>query len=32
MSLYTQLQQVKSEENVKDAYIKAMELKGYTKA
>jgi len=31
MSLYTQLQQVKSEEDVKDAYIKAMELKGYTK-
>jgi hypothetical protein len=31
MSLYTQLQQVKSEEDVKDAYIKALGLKGYTK-
>jgi hypothetical protein len=31
MSLYTQLQQVKSEEDVKDAYIKALGLKAYTK-
>jgi hypothetical protein len=31
VSLYTQLQQVKSEEDVKDAYIKALGLKGYTK-
>lgn len=31
MSLYTQLQQVRSEEDVKDAYIKALGLKGYTK-
>ncbi|OYU11354.1 MAG: hypothetical protein CFE38_12890 [Comamonadaceae bacterium PBBC1] len=31
MSLYTQLQTAKSEEDVKDAYIKALGLKGYTK-
>ncbi|MDD5480573.1 hypothetical protein [Rhodoferax sp.] len=31
MSLYSLLQQVKSEEDVKDAYIKALGLKGYTK-
>lgn len=31
MSLYTQLQHVKSEEDVKDAYIQALGLKGYTK-
>ena len=31
MSLYTQLQAAKSEEDVKDAYIKALGLKGYTK-
>ncbi len=31
MSLYTQLQHVKSEEDVKDAYIKALGLKRYTK-
>lgn len=31
MSLYTQLQQTRSEEDVKDAYIKALGLKGYTK-
>ncbi len=31
MSLYTQLQSAKSEEDVKDAYIKALGLKGYTK-
>lgn len=31
MSLYSQLQQVRSEEDVKDAYIKALGLKGYTK-
>ena len=31
MSLYSQLQTVKSEEDVKDAYIKALGLKGYTK-
>lgn len=31
MSLYTQLQNAKSEEDVKDAYIKALGLKGYTK-
>ena len=31
MSLYTQLQQAHSEEDVKDAYIKALGLKGYTK-
>jgi hypothetical protein len=31
VSLYTQLQQAKSEEDVKDAYIKALGLKGYTK-
>jgi len=31
MSLYTQLAQARSEEDVKDAYIKALGLKGYTK-
>ncbi|MEY4026869.1 MAG: hypothetical protein RLZZ329_589, partial [Pseudomonadota bacterium] len=31
MSLYTQLQTAKSEEDVKDAYIKALGLKQYTK-
>ncbi|MGD9887826.1 MAG: hypothetical protein AB7S56_00980 [Halothiobacillaceae bacterium] len=31
MSLYTQLQHAKSEEDVKDAYIKALNLKAYTK-
>ena len=31
MSLYKQLQQAKSEEDVKDAYIKALGLKGYSK-
>ena len=31
MSLYKQLQQVRSEEDVKDAYIKALGLKGYSK-
>ncbi len=31
MSLYEQLQKAKSEEDVKDAYIKALGLKGYTK-
>jgi hypothetical protein len=31
VSLYTQLQQARSEEDVKDAYIKALGLKGYTK-
>ena len=31
MSLYTQLQAAKSEEDVKDAYIQALGLKGYTK-
>ena len=31
MSLYTQLQAARSEEDVKDAYIKALGLKGYTK-
>lgn len=31
MTLHTQLQQVRSEEDVKDAYIKALGLKGYTK-
>lgn len=31
MSLYTQLKQAKSEEDVKDAYIKALGLKSYTK-
>lgn len=31
MSLYAQLQQAKSEEDVKDAYIKALGLKSYTK-
>ena len=31
MSLYAQLQTAKSEEDVKDAYIKALGLKGYTK-
>lgn len=31
MSLYTQLQTAKSEEDVKDAYIKALGLKGVTK-
>ncbi len=31
MTLYTQLQTVLSEEDVKDAYIKALGLKGYTK-
>ncbi len=31
MSLYTQLKQARSEEDVKDAYIKALGLKSYTK-
>ena len=31
MSLYNQLQKAKSEEDVKDAYIKALGLKGHTK-
>ena len=31
MSLYQQLQHARSEEDVKDAYIKALGLKGYTK-
>jgi hypothetical protein len=31
VSLYTQLQHARSEEDVKDAYIKALGLKGYTK-
>ena len=31
MTLHTQLQTVKSEEDVKDAYIKALGLKGFTK-
>ncbi len=31
VSLYTQLQTAQSEEDVKDAYIKALGLKGYTK-
>ncbi|MBY0454001.1 MAG: hypothetical protein K2Q11_03855 [Burkholderiaceae bacterium] len=31
MTLYAQLQNAKSEEDVKDAYIKALGLKGYTK-
>jgi hypothetical protein len=31
VSLYTQLQAARSEEDVKDAYIKALGLKGYTK-
>ena len=31
MSLYESLKKVKSEEDVKDAYIKALGLKGYTK-
>lgn len=31
MSLYAQLQKAKSEEDVKDAYIKALGLKGFTK-
>ncbi|MBN2856658.1 MAG: hypothetical protein JXK51_10490 [Halothiobacillaceae bacterium] len=31
MSLYTQLQSARSEEDVKDAYIKALNLKAYTK-
>ncbi|SKC66182.1 hypothetical protein SAMN05445504_0508 [Burkholderia sp. CF099] len=31
MTLYTQLQTVRSEEDVKDAYIKALGLKGFTK-
>ncbi len=31
MTLYNQLQQARSEEDVKDAYIKALGLKGYTK-
>ncbi len=31
MSLYSQLQLARSEEDVKDAYIKALGLKGYTK-
>ncbi len=31
MSLYDQLQKAKSEEDVKDAYIKALGLKGYSK-
>lgn len=31
MSLYEKLQQVRSEEDVKDAYIKALGLKGYSK-
>jgi hypothetical protein len=31
MSLYLKLQQAKSEEDVKDAYIKALGLKNYQK-
>ena len=31
MSLYAQLQKAESEEDVKDAYIKALGLKGHTK-
>jgi hypothetical protein len=31
VTLYAQLQNVRSEEDVKDAYIKALGLKGYTK-
>jgi hypothetical protein len=31
MRLYDQLQQAKSEEDVKDAYIKALGIKGYSK-
>jgi hypothetical protein len=31
MSLYEKLQQTRSEEDVKDAYIKALGLKGYSK-
>jgi hypothetical protein len=31
MSLYEQLQKAKSEEDVKDAYIKVLGLKGHTK-
>jgi hypothetical protein len=31
MSLYLKLQQAKSEEDVKDAYIKALGLKSYSK-
>lgn len=31
MTLYQKLQQAKSEEDVKDAYIKALGLKGYSK-
>ncbi|MEN9475004.1 MAG: hypothetical protein RIS48_1724, partial [Pseudomonadota bacterium] len=31
VTLYAQLKTVKSEEDVKDAYIKALGLKGYTK-
>jgi hypothetical protein len=31
MTLYQRLQQCKSEEDVKDAYIKALGLKGYSK-
>jgi hypothetical protein len=31
MTLYTALQKAKSEEDVKDAYIKALGLKGHTK-
>lgn len=31
MSLFEQLKHVKSEEDVKDIYIKALGLKGYTK-
>lgn len=31
MSLYAELQKAKSEEDVKDAYTKALSLKGYTK-
>ena len=31
MRLYEKLQQAKSEEDVKDAYIKALGLKGYSK-
>lgn len=31
MNLYTQLQAVRSEEDVKDAYIRALGLKGYSK-
>ena len=31
MSLYAELQKAKSEEDVKDAYIKALGLKGYSK-